>query len=495
MILFFASFLVYGLTVHSGDPLQDLREQNDQNRQNRIDQRIAQMRLNDPWIVRYWDWLRGILGCARLQCDFGSNRSGQDVNNLLANAAESTIRLVLLATILGIIVGVFFGVMAAIRQYSGFDYAVTAIAFVFYSLPAFVFAVLLKEFGAIRFNNWLAAPTFNLIFIVIVAGLFALFCQAIIAGEARKRLIVAAAAFLGSAGLLQIIDVTDWARNPIAGLWMEIVMGIAAAVLFTALLASLSNKRAILSTLGSAAAMILLIVVFSSQLEDPTWSFLGLMLLAGIVLAVAISLTFGGYAKRSIMWASVWTVISINFAVLVDYLARHWADYYELVRGRPISTIGSVSPNFRGADDFWLSLMDTTTHLILPTLSLTLMSVASYTRYTRSSMLEVLGQDYVRTARAKGLPEHTVMTRHAFRNALLPITTIVAFDFASLIGGAVITEKVFGWKGMGELFETALKNVDPDPVMAFFMVTGGIAVLMNMLADIMYAYIDPRIRR
>lgn len=139
--------------------------------------------------------------------------------------------------------------------------------------------------------------------------------------------------------------------------------------------------------------------------------------------------------------------------------------------------------------------MDTSTHLILPTLSLTLMSIAGYTRYTRASMLEVLGQDYVRTARAKGLPEHTVMTRHAFRNALLPVTTIVAFDFASLIGGAVITEKVFGWKGMGELFETALRQVDPDPVMAFFLVTGGIAVLMNMFADIMYAYIDPRIRR
>lgn len=495
MILFFASFLVYGLTVHSGDPLADLREQNDANRQNRIDQRIAQMRLNDPWIVRYWDWLRGILGCVRLQCDFGENRSGQDVNALLANAAESTIRLVLLATILGILVGVFFGVVAAIRQYSGFDYSVTFIAFVFYSLPSFVFAVLLKEFGAIRFNNWLAEPAFNTLFIVIASAFFALFCQAIVAGDRRKRLITATLSFLGAVAIFFVVDTTDWIRNPIAGLWMPIVTGIAAAVLFTALLSSLSNRRAIFSTLGSAAAMVLLTVIFSGQLADPTWTLLGSLLLAGIVIAIAISLIFGGYAKRSIMWASIWTVVSVGFAVVVDHLARHWSDYIEMVRGRPISTIGSMSPNFRGADDFWLSMMDTTTHLILPTLSLTLMSVASYTRYTRSSMLEVLGQDYVRTARAKGLPEHTVMTRHAFRNALLPITTIVAFDFASLIGGAVITEKVFGWKGMGELFETALRNVDPDPVMAFFIVTGGIAVLMNMFADIMYAYIDPRIRR
>ncbi|MEZ7898078.1 MAG: ABC transporter permease [Flaviflexus sp.] len=460
-----------------------------------MDQRIAQMRLNDPWYVRYWDWLKGILGCFRLQCDFGQNRSGQDVNQLLGNAAESTLRLVLLATILGIVVGIFFGVMAAIRQYSGFDYAVTLVAFVFYSLPAFVFAVLLKEFGAIRFNNWLAAPTFNAIFIVVVSALLALFMQAILAGSAKKRLIVAAATFLASAGIFLALDVTDWVSNPIAGLWIEVSTGIAAAVLFTALISNIKNRRALGIALGSAAAMVVVIVAFSGVIADPSWvSLLGILLL-GIVIAIALALFFGGYAKRSIMWASIWTVVSIWFAMLADFLARHWVDYIELVRGRPISTIGSVSPNFRGADDFWLNFLDTTTHLILPTLSLTLMSVASYTRYTRSSMLEVLGQDYVRTARAKGLPEHTVMTRHAFRNALLPITTIVAFDFAGLIGGAVITEKVFGWKGMGELFETALRNVDPDPVMAFFFITGGIAVLMNMFADILYAYIDPRIRR
>lgn len=495
MVLFFASFLVYGLTVNSGDPLADLREQNDQNRENRIQQRIAQMRLDEPWIVRYGDWLRGILGCVRLQCDFGANRTGQDVNQLLANAAESTIRLVLLATLLGIVVGVFLGLMAAIRQYSGFDYSVTALAFVFYSLPSFVFAVLLKEFGAIRFNNWLATPTFNIIYVVLIAVLFAIFCQAIVAGTPKKRLVVAVVSFIAAAAIMQVIDLIDWMRTPIAGLWMPVVMAIAASVLFIALLANFSNRRAVASVGGSAAAMILLIVIFSGQLEDPTWGFLGILLLAGIAIAIAISLVFGGYAKRSIMWASIWTVVSIGFAVIVDYLARHWPDYIEMVRGRPISTIGSESPNFPGESDFWLSLMDTSTHLVLPTLSLTLMSIASYTRYTRSSMLEVLGQDYVRTARAKGLPEHTVMTRHAFRNALLPVTTIVAFDFASLIGGAVITEKVFGWKGMGELFETALKNVDPDPVMAFFVVTGGIAILMNMFADILYAYIDPRIRR
>ncbi len=131
---------------------------------------------------------------------------------------------------------------------------------------------------------------------------------------------------------------------------------------------------------------------------------------------------------------------------------------------------------------------------MLPTLVLAVVSIASYSRYTRAAMIDVQGQDYMRTARSKGLPERTVILRHAFRNALIPIVTIVAMDFAAVIGGAVITERVFGWKGMGEMFATGLHNVDPAPVMAFVLVTGGVAVLFNLLSDVIYALIDPRIR-
>jgi len=87
-----------------------------------------------------------------------------------------------------------------------------------------------------------------------------------------------------------------------------------------------------------------------------------------------------------------------------------------------------------------------------------------------------------------------VISKHALRNALIPITTIVAFDFAGLIGGAVVTETVFGWKGMGAMFQEGLQRVDPGPVMAFYLVTGTAAVFMNMMADIAYAFLDPRIR-
>jgi peptide/nickel transport system permease protein len=109
-------------------------------------------------------------------------------------------------------------------------------------------------------------------------------------------------------------------------------------------------------------------------------------------------------------------------------------------------------------------------------------------------MLDVLNQDYVRTARAKGLNERTVIVRHSFRNALIPLATLVAFDFAGVLGGAVVTETVFGWSGMGLMFQRGLTNTDPNPVMAFFLVTAVATVVFNMIADIAYAYLDPRIR-
>jgi peptide/nickel transport system permease protein len=127
-------------------------------------------------------------------------------------------------------------------------------------------------------------------------------------------------------------------------------------------------------------------------------------------------------------------------------------------------------------------------------MTLVLISLATYTRYSRASMLEVMNQDYVRTARAKGLPERAVITRHAFRNGLIPITTLVAFDIGGVLGGAVVTESVFGWQAMGNVLVTGLQERDPNPVMAFFLVAGAAIVIFNMIADIVYAYLDPRIR-
>jgi peptide/nickel transport system permease protein len=207
--------------------------------------------------------------------------------------------------------------------------------------------------------------------------------------------------------------------------------------------------------------------------------------------AVAVGRLMGGYSKGAATIVSLTTAVIMGLLIITEHVFRAWPGYLEIV-GRPIATIGSQTPNFSGT--FWEDFLDKGTQLLLPTILLALVSVATYSRYTRASMLEVSQQDYIRTARAKGLGERQVILKHAFRNSLIPITTIMAFDFAALIGGAVITEQVFGWKGMGDLFRVGLMNVDPAPVMAFFLVTGTAAVLFNLLADILYAILDPRIR-
>ncbi len=109
-------------------------------------------------------------------------------------------------------------------------------------------------------------------------------------------------------------------------------------------------------------------------------------------------------------------------------------------------------------------------------------------------MLEVMNADYIRTARAKGLTERTVVMRHAFRNALLPLASIVPVDIITLAGGAVITEKIFSWFGMGKLFIDSLGDNIIDPIMAYILVVGVLAVVANFAADLLYAVLDPRIR-
>ena len=120
--------------------------------------------------------------------------------------------------------------------------------------------------------------------------------------------------------------------------------------------------------------------------------------------------------------------------------------------------------------------------------------MAAYLRYSRGTMLEVLNQDYIRTARAKGLPERTVIMRHAFRNTLIPITTVLVVDFAGIMGGAIITENVFGWHGMGTLLNQAIHGQDLNLLMGVFLFTAALIIMANLVADLLYSALDPRIR-
>jgi peptide/nickel transport system permease protein len=139
-------------------------------------------------------------------------------------------------------------------------------------------------------------------------------------------------------------------------------------------------------------------------------------------------------------------------------------------------------------------ILDRAQHLALPIFILAIASTAQFARYMRASMLEVINSDYIRTARAKGLGEWRVIKKHAFRNALIPLTTVVALDFAGLFGGAIITETIFALDGMGLYFINTLDKQDPYPIMAWLMITATIVIVFNLIADIIYGLLDPRIR-
>lgn len=140
------------------------------------------------------------------------------------------------------------------------------------------------------------------------------------------------------------------------------------------------------------------------------------------------------------------------------------------------------------------SFVDRLRHLILPASILAVANIASWGRFVRSSMLDVLGLDYIRTARAKGLSERVVTYRHALRNALVPVVTVIALDFAAILSGAVITETIFAWPGMGRLFIEAMNGRDYPVLMALLMIGSFALIVTNILTDLVYSLIDPRIR-
>lgn len=186
------------------------------------------------------------------------------------------------------------------------------------------------------------------------------------------------------------------------------------------------------------------------------------------------SLSFLGYAMPTF-----WLALLLQILFVDIYLKWHVRIFY---------TAGLNNPG-QGTWSF-----DRLQHIGLPVITLTTISFALYSRYMRASMLDVINTDYVRTARAKGLPESKVIMRHVFRNALIPIATIAALNFGSLLGGAIITETVFSLDGMGYYFIQKLGQLDVYSVMAYLLVTSVFIILFNLIADILYGYLDPRIR-
>jgi peptide/nickel transport system permease protein len=306
-ILLLSTFIVFMLVAWGADPLAALKTKNPPPPPSVIANEEARLGLNHGLLYQYWHWLTDLV----VHGSFGpSILPGYDINAEVSRRFYVTLRLVVSAILIALILAVIVGVVTAVKQYSIMDYSATLVGFVFLSLPVFWFAILLKVW-AIRLNS-----------------------------------------------------------------------------------------------------------------------------------------TTGG-----------------NF---IKTLGPPGGDF-----GGPVNAIG---------------------YLILPTITLALTSYATWARFQRASMLDVLNSDYMRLARAKGLSRRKVMVRHGLRTALIPLTTQVTLDVAAILGGTIITEKIFQWQGMGTLFYDGITTQDTNAVLAWLVISATLVIVFNLIADILYAVLDPRIR-
>ena len=316
--LIVATFLCFCLVTAMGDPLGNWKT----SKPRTPDAVAAETHLigyDKPFFERYGDWaVNFVEGNWNRDVTPGSDLA--PVKSSVMSALWGTIKLVLGAELIAIVIGVVIGVIGAVRQYSVFDYSITGIAFTLFSMPLFCIAIMIKA-GGIQFNNWM-------------------------------------------------------------------------------------------QSLGATS--------------------------------------------------------------------------------RWITTSGPPPGGFTGS--FGHQFYQYTGAYILPVICLLCIEFALYSRFQRGSMLDVLNADYVRTAQAKGLSNGRVILRHAFRNALIPVLPVSALNVGQLFSGAIITETVFGWQGMGALIVKSVSNIEPWMVLGWLMVTATFIILFNLIADIIYAFLDPRIR-
>jgi len=222
------------------------------------------------------------------------------------------------------------------------------------------------------------------------------------------------------------------------------------------------------------------------------------LVIAAEILAILLAITIGVYSairQYSTFDYAATTFSFVGLAIPVFWLALMlqilFVNIYLKwdVRIFYVASLNSVDP---GTGIHFV--IDRAQHLALPIIVLAVANIATYSRFMRASMLEVVNSDYVRTARAKGLGERKVTMRHAFRNALIPLVTLVALNFGGLLSGAIITETIFALDGMGLYFINKLNAGDPYPVMAFLMVTAVFVIIFNLIADLAYGWLDPRVR-
>jgi peptide/nickel transport system permease protein len=323
-----------------------------------------------------------------------------------------------------------------------------------------------------------------------------LFWASVIGGSRKTFWTSYAVAFLGSSSLVAILGATGWLLNPSLGPIVVLLLSIGIAFGVTQLSVGLINKAALRASLTMAGLSVVAYYPVNWVFDNYPGS-LSVFLMACVLItsAVFIGLAFSKVDRAPIVRTTIITAILSASLVIIDKYMQTWKPYTETdaINYRPVPTVGQRN-DLLDTSDFWISSLDVVTHLFLPTLALTLIGFAGYIRFARGTLLEVLNQDYIRTARAKGLSERTVIMRHAFRNTMIPMATILVADFAGVVGGAFITESVFAWSGMGTLALQGIRGQDLNLLMGVFFITATMAVLANFAADLLYSALDPRIR-
>jgi peptide/nickel transport system permease protein len=219
----------------------------------------------------------------------------------------------------------------------------------------------------------------------------------------------------------------------------------------------------------------------------------GLLVLTALTVALVLGTCLGVLSAR---YPRSWLAAAINVFSLFGFAAPvFWSGLMLLLLFAsvlPIMPAGGFYDVVKGATGL-ARVLDIAHHLVLPATSLAFIFLALYSRLSRASMLEVLGSDYVRTARAKGLPELTVIFKHALRNALIPVVTVAGLQFSAMLAGSVLVESVFTWPGLGQLaFESILRR-DNQLMLGILMMSAVLVTLGNLLTDIVYRLVDPRI--
>ena len=221
-----------------------------------------------------------------------------------------------------------------------------------------------------------------------------------------------------------------------------------------------------------------------------TLQLFAISLLVALVLAIFLGV-ISAIRQNSPLDYTVTTISYFGLAMPAFLLGLFLQDIFAVqLHWLPVSGTTSLGYTF----DPFNAFFDHVLHLVLPVTALSVLFVAGWSRYMRSSMIETTKQDYMRTARAKGVSPTSTLVRHALRNAVIPLITVVAIDFGAIAGGATITEGIFAWPGMGTLFLDSLQSRDFPVLLAILLLSGFFVVLFNLIADILYGVMDPRIR-